>query len=163
MLWKTGWTGSCGPLCLTLPPHPAPRLPSGEARDTPRPTGSKAWGRGDLLPSLTSACLPRTVPASATGTRTRQAWRPGQGPGLLSTSWVVWPCQRCGPPTKLPGPLMASGRCSSVSGQDWGLLGWAGAGIPTLPPVGSWGTDSCAPSGSPNPGASAGLASGSPR
>lgn len=46
MLWKTGWTESCGPLCLTLPPHPAPRLPSGEAGDTPGPTESEAWVRG---------------------------------------------------------------------------------------------------------------------
>lgn len=46
MLWKTGWTESCGPLYLTLPPHPAPRLPSGEAGDTPGPTGSEAWVGG---------------------------------------------------------------------------------------------------------------------
>lgn len=66
MLWRTGWTGSCGPSCLTPPPRPALRLQSGEGVGV-----APCWFPGPLvgcggclLPRLTSA-LPVPPPRSA--------------------------------------------------------------------------------------------------
>lgn len=55
MWWRTGWTESCGPSCLTLPLCLAPRQLSGEGP-------GEAWG-GDwkCQPELTSAHHPSSA------------------------------------------------------------------------------------------------------
>lgn len=105
--------------------------------------------RGDLLSSLTSACLLTQCPLdhwhkNKAGVESRQ------GPACLHRGWCghvrVWAAYEVTRATEGKWEVLIGG------GQDWESPGLGRGWEPDSPACGFLGTDSCVPSGSPNPG-----------